>query len=135
MGEKNDAFCTFMEKEDVFADFINGTVFGGRREVAPEELETVPGIYHAKKKNGRKGGTRGRYRDVAKKRFREGTCCVLTVENQSELHYAMPARCKRVAITPWRGLQPAMKCEIELAVGSTASLLAYFTTTFFPLWM
>ena len=93
MGEKNDAFCTFMEKEDVFADFINGTVFGGRREVAPEELETVPGIYHAKKKNGRKGGTRGRYRDVAKKRFREGTCCVLTVENQSELHYAMPARC------------------------------------------
>ncbi|HIY60698.1 MAG TPA: hypothetical protein H9831_08485 [Candidatus Eisenbergiella pullistercoris] len=52
MGEKNDAFCTFMEKEDVFADFINGTVFGGRREVAPEELETVPGIYHAKKKNG-----------------------------------------------------------------------------------
>lgn len=93
MGEKNDAFCTFMEKEDVFADFINGTVFGGRREVAPEELETVPGIYHAKKRNGRKGGTRGRYRDVAKKRFREGTCCVLTVENQSELHYAMPARC------------------------------------------
>ncbi|HJC56350.1 MAG TPA: Rpn family recombination-promoting nuclease/putative transposase, partial [Candidatus Eisenbergiella intestinipullorum] len=93
MGEKNDAFCTFMERADIFADFINGTVFGGRREVAPEELEAVPGIYHAEKHTDRRRGTGGRYRDVAKKRCREGTCCVLTVENQNELHYAMPARC------------------------------------------
>ena len=91
MGEKNDAFCTFMEKEDVFADFINGTVFGGRREVAPEELETVPGIYHAKKKNGRKGGTRGRYRDVAKKRFREGI----------KVNCIMPCRPDAWSMTLW----------------------------------
>ena len=39
MGEKNDAFCAYMEKKDIFADFINGTVFGGRKAVMPEELE------------------------------------------------------------------------------------------------
>ena len=93
MGEKNDAFCAYMEKSDIFADFINGTVFGGRKEVTPEELEAAPAIYHSEKSTGRSGGARGRYRDVAKKRYREGTCCVLSVENQNELHYAMPARC------------------------------------------
>ena len=31
MGEKNDAFCAYMEKKDIFADFINGTVFGGEK--------------------------------------------------------------------------------------------------------
>ena len=93
MGEKNDAFCAYMEKKDIFADFINGTVFGGRKAVMPEELEPAPEAYHAEKKNGRRAGSSGRYRDVAKKRCREGSYCVLTVENQNELHYAMPARC------------------------------------------
>ena len=41
MGEKNDAFCAYMDKADIFADFINGTVFGGRKEVTPEELEAI----------------------------------------------------------------------------------------------
>ena len=93
MGEKNDAFCAYMEKADIFADIINGTVFGGRKEVTPEELEAALDIYHLEKRTGRSGGGRSRYRDVAKKRYRDGTCCVLTVEHQNELHYAMPARC------------------------------------------
>ena len=52
MGEKNDAFCAYMEKKDIFADFINGTVFGGRKAVMPEELEPVVTVvfYHGNKK-------------------------------------------------------------------------------------
>ena len=52
MGEKNDAFCACMEKKDIFADFINGTVFGGRKAVMPEELEPVVKVvfYHGNKK-------------------------------------------------------------------------------------
>ena len=52
MGEKNDAFCAYMEKKDIFADFINGTVFGGRKAVMPEELEPVVTVvfYHGTKK-------------------------------------------------------------------------------------
>lgn len=90
MGEKNDVFCAYMEKKDIFADFINGTVFGGRKTVTPEELEPAAEAYHEENRNGRRAG---RYRDVAKKRCREGSCCVITVENQNELHYAMPVRC------------------------------------------
>ena len=61
MGEKNDAFCAYMEKADIFADFINGTVFGGRKEVTPEELEAALDIYHLEKRTGRSGGGRSRY--------------------------------------------------------------------------
>ncbi len=93
MGEKNDVFCAYLGKEDIFADFMNGTIFGGRKEIVPEELEAAPEAYHEGKTGGAGAGKRGRYRDVAKKRYRGGSCCVLTVENQNELHYAMPARC------------------------------------------
>lgn len=61
MGEKNDAFCAYMEKADIFADFINGTVFGGRKEVTPEELEAVPAIYHSEKSTGRSGKEKTKY--------------------------------------------------------------------------
>ncbi len=36
LGEKNDAICNYLSMPEVFADFLNGTIFDGRKEVSPD---------------------------------------------------------------------------------------------------
>ena len=31
MGEKNDVFCAWLEKAEIFSDFMNGAMFAGKQ--------------------------------------------------------------------------------------------------------
>ena len=96
MGEKNDVFCAWLEKAEIFSDFMNGAMFAGKQKILPAELEPTRRDYHEKERKRGEAETaarRRRSRDVVKKRCLGGSYCVLAVENQAELHYAMPVRC------------------------------------------
>lgn len=96
MGEKNDVFYAWLEKAEIFSDFMNGAMFAGKQKILPGELKPARGDYLEKEKKRGEAGTaarRRRSRDVVKKRCMGGSYCVLAVENQAELHYAMPVRC------------------------------------------
>lgn len=103
MGEKNDVLCSYLEKPEVFADLINGSLFGGREELKPEELTHMPEAYHAKKslRNGETGRL-NRARDVIKGISRGRRYALIAVENQDELHYAMPFRCMEYDVADYR---------------------------------
>ena len=40
MGEKNDVFCAWLEKAEIFSDFMNGAMFAGKQKILPGELAT-----------------------------------------------------------------------------------------------
>ncbi len=45
VGEKNDVLCTWLEKPAIFADFINGSLFQGKKYIVPEELSDISKTY------------------------------------------------------------------------------------------
>ena len=68
MGEKNDTICSYLCRPDIFADFINGSVYGGKQVILPEELEALH--YTGKEEHFDRNGKnvqKLRNRDVAKK--------------------------------------------------------------------
>lgn len=42
MGAENDVITPYLEKKDVFSDFMNGVIFQGKSVLAPEFLERQP---------------------------------------------------------------------------------------------
>lgn len=42
MGVKDDIITPFFEDPNVFCDFMNGAVFGGKQILRPEHLEQLP---------------------------------------------------------------------------------------------
>ena len=94
MGEKNDTICSYLANPRHFADFINGSVFGGAQVLTAEELEErqFTGKERHEDRNGR-AVSRLRSRDVTKLWKTGEQFAVISVENQDELHYLMPFRC------------------------------------------
>lgn len=93
MGKADIAVKNWLSDNDRFADLFNGTIFGGRQIVRPEELENMDRetdiIVTDKEKKSR--GMQ-RHRDVVK-RWKKGLdLAVLACEAQNEIHYAMPVR-------------------------------------------
>lgn len=88
MGEKNHAICHYLSFPEVFADFINGAVFQGRKEIHAENIrESGQVLYHKKDK------LISRTRDVVKYIAGEKEYLIIGVENQNQIHHAMPLRC------------------------------------------
>lgn len=83
MGKKNRIMCGYLEKPVRFADFINGSLYGGKQVVAPDEIKDSPTVY-AKEE---------RARDILKMVYKEENYVLIGVENQDSVHYAMPVRC------------------------------------------
>ena len=89
MGEKDIVERHLEEYNDVFADMVNGLLFGGERVIAPEDLQDAPGrsLYKAG------GKIREQERDIAKLWKKEGVVFSLFgLENQTTVDSRMPLR-------------------------------------------
>lgn len=93
MGKPDIAVKHWLNDNERFADLFNGTVFGGRRVIRAEELESMDRETDiiVTDKNGKRKGVQ-RYRDIVKRWKKEVDLAVLTCEAQNNIHYAMPVR-------------------------------------------
>ena len=93
MGKANLAVNRLLERKEIFADLINGTIFEGKPVLQAAELEMIsPHSGIMKKKEKGKAGAIEREGDIRMKAG-IGTCIVwFANETQNKVHYAMPVR-------------------------------------------
>ena len=93
MGKADIAVKNWLNDRERFADLFNGTVFGGKQVVLPEELEDMDRETDIiiTDKGGKERGVQ-RYRDLVKRWNYEILLAVLACEIQDKTHYAMPVR-------------------------------------------
>ena len=93
MGKADIAVKNWLSDKERFADLFNGTVFGGKQVVLPENLEDMDRetdiIVTDKREKGR--GVQ-RFRDIVKKWEKWFMLAILACEAQDKVHYAMPVR-------------------------------------------
>lgn len=92
MGKKNNVICDYLEKPERFADFINGSLYGGGQVISAKEIEEGQTVY----------SKAARSRDILKKVCREGSYILIGVENQDIVHYAMPFRCMEYDVLEYK---------------------------------
>jgi len=89
--EKNIVANTYWADNERFADIINVGMFQAKKVLSAEQLSERDGyLGHAEKK--KKQDSIQRYRDVTKKADFGTNFMIIGIENQSELHLAMPVR-------------------------------------------
>lgn len=87
-----------MSDKSVFADAFNYFIYGGNRVILPEDLETedISSVISIFKSDDTKSSFVTKYRDVINKaivnRNDRTTFVLLGIENQTDVHYAMPIR-------------------------------------------
>ncbi|MDE7332392.1 MAG: Rpn family recombination-promoting nuclease/putative transposase [Lachnospiraceae bacterium] len=86
MGKKNDALCSYLSAPEIFADWINGCCFGGKKVIRPEKLEEREQITYMRV-------TGIRSRDAVKAVCQGTQYMIIGVEGQDRVHPAMPLRC------------------------------------------
>lgn len=62
MGKVNDELAWYLQKDEVFADFCNGTLYGGKKAVFPWQLAEIQKFYREGLQN-RAGGKRNMRRE------------------------------------------------------------------------
>lgn len=110
MGKKDIIQKLYTEDNRIFADIVNFMLYDGREVICPEDLEELSceqvmlaerEDFHAEKeKNGKHRSAKyiglQRYRDVQKRlvirQAKDTVYVLICLENQSEVHYAMPIR-------------------------------------------
>ncbi len=103
MNNKDTITKTYMKDNAVFADAFNFYVYAGEQVIKPDDLceldttESAVIFTDNDSKRFSSGAAEQRYRDVLKsavfKRYNDTIYAVLGIENQSDIHYAMPVRC------------------------------------------
>jgi len=96
MGDKNVYTKSYISRNDRFADLCNYFLFDGRQVIQPEDLTerdvTEKGIIFTEKGS----QTVEKIRDLLKrcviKSTDKATYLLIGIENQSDIHYAMPVR-------------------------------------------
>ena len=98
MSYKDVITKNYMRNTAHFADFFNGYIYNGREVIKPDDISEVDtsSITQIPGKNGNKYITIQKYRDVLKKAIimqsDKAYYLFLGIENQSDIHYAMPIR-------------------------------------------
>lgn len=94
MGKCDHLVGGYLNKPERFADFCNGSLYGGKAVISAQDLLEVQKAYDEvmRDRYGRLK-TVGRERDVAKLLCRGQHFVLIAVENQSRLSYCMPFRC------------------------------------------
>ena len=93
MGRADIAVKNWLGDRERFADLFNGTIFGGKQIILPEELEDMDretDIIITDKEQKERGVQR--FRDLVKLWNRDIFLVVLVCEIQDKTHYAMPVR-------------------------------------------
>ena len=101
MGKKDNVTKTYMKNSAVFADAFNFYVYNGEQVLKPEdlkELDTAESVIIFDTAGSKQiSESKQKYRDVLKSavfmRNNKTVYAVFGIENQSEVHYAMPVRC------------------------------------------
>ena len=96
-NDKDSLTKRFMERPDVFADAFNLLIYDGEKVIKPSELKALDTTEIAVPYGAdSEAAPEQKYRDVFKSRvaMMDGRAAylLLGVENQSEIHYAMPVR-------------------------------------------
>ena len=95
--KKYDTMNYYFSDSKRFADLFNAVFFQGESVVDPDVLSEGAEVYHQpgaeKPKTGRHGERIERIHDVRKKLKTGGVLCVLALENQELVDYAVPFRC------------------------------------------
>lgn len=93
MGSKNAISKTYLSDRKRFADICNNQLFGSRQVIRPEllrELDTEEFLVEGNHR--KKLSTLEKYRDILRIYDDQVMFMILGIENQSEVHYAMPLR-------------------------------------------
>ncbi len=96
-SDKDSLTKAYMERPDVFADAFNFLLYDGEQVIKPEELREMDTTAVALPfgSDGKQASVQ-KVRDVLKqwvlKRDNDAAYLLLGVENQSDIHYAMPVR-------------------------------------------
>lgn len=91
MQDKDVLLREYLSDEERFADLVNGLVFQGDRVIRPEDLNVKDSQMNGIHRLRRYGFTK-RLRDVVKRAAFGVSFMVIGLENQSDVHYAMPLR-------------------------------------------
>lgn len=102
MGKADTVTKAYMRKNEVFADAFNYLIYGGRMCIDPAQLQEVDTTeivlpFGSQDENGNRGEDAvQKYRDILKsavvKQEDEAAYILLGIENQTDIHYAMPVR-------------------------------------------
>ena len=96
MGVVDAALEEYLEDPKRYADLLNGYWFGGRQTIQPEDLQEkdsrlVGRSQRTQEKNSKKR-YRQRIRDKVRKIVLGAGVMVVALENQTQIHHAMPVR-------------------------------------------
>lgn len=92
MGKQDVAVNRMLERKEIFADLMNGTIFDGKQVLSPDKLEllsTRSGVVY--EKNGKKKAVE-RSGDIRMQGDMGTYSVILAGETQNRVHYAMPVR-------------------------------------------
>lgn len=99
MSKKDTVTKAFMRENTVFADAFNYLIFNGKKVIQPErlqELDTTELVQLIVKGKNTKNESVQKYRDILKAAVimedENADYLLLGIENQTEIHYAMPVR-------------------------------------------
>lgn len=98
MSQKDTITKKYMQNPDIFADFFNGYIYNGDCVIKSEDLSEVDtsNIAIIPYIKGKKPITIKKYRDIIKRavlmQSDKAYYLFLGIENQSDIHYAMPVR-------------------------------------------
>ncbi len=96
MSEKNVVTKEYMQQNDRFADICNYYLFAGKQVIRPEDLQERDITELARLKKDRRVKSVEKLRDILKncvvKTAGKITYLIIGLENQSDIHYAMPVK-------------------------------------------
>ena len=96
MGKKDSSTKKLMQNNEIFADAFNLLVYNGKKVINPDDLQPLDTTSLVVPFRGKDSKAVQKYRDVLKKlvikRTPEVAYVVLGIENQSDIHMAMPVR-------------------------------------------
>ena len=87
MGKNDEALGRYFADNKRYADLVNGFALNGRQVIKAEDLSPLDSRVH-----GKKNSKNSKYRDLIRRTAFGVNFAVIGVENQDEVHYAMPVR-------------------------------------------
>jgi hypothetical protein len=135
MGEKNTVSGEYLSLPERFAQMFNAAVFQGKDLIQPQYLRELDPterviLQQKKRKRGSKElQSRETYRDILKIYNEEAILLILGIENQDEIHYAMPLRHMLYDAgnyqKQWRNLKQKHQADHDL--GNSSEFLSGFS--------